>query len=118
MPYYVYLLKCADDSYYTGSTNDVERRLHEHQSGANSTAYTFSRRPVELVWSGEFATRREALDFEYQVKGWSRAKKEALIRNDWDGIHEIVKVERKTREAEKKKLKALSQGSSGGLSEA
>lgn len=115
MPYYVYLLKCADDSYYTGSTNDVERRLYEHQSGANSTAYTFSRRPVELVWSGEFATRREALDFEYQVKGWSRAKKEALIRNDWDGIHDIVKVERKTREAAKKEVEnqtiALSEGS-------
>lgn len=87
--------------------------MYEHQSGANSTAYTFSRRPVELVWSGEFATRREALDFEYQVKGWSRAKKESLIRNDWDGIHQIVKAERKTREAEKQKLKALSQGSSG-----
>ncbi len=108
MPYYVYLLKCADDSYYTGSTNDVERRLYEHQSGAILTSYTFSRHPVELAWSGEFATRREALDFEYQVKGWSRAKKEALIRNDWNGIHEIVKVERKTREAEKKRLKALS----------
>lgn len=116
MPYYVYLLKCADNSYYTGSTNDVERRLHEHQSGANSTAYTFSRRPVELVWSGEFATRREALDFEYQVKGWSRAKKEALIRNDWDGIHQIVKAERKTREAEKKNLKALNKGPREGSS--
>ncbi len=104
MPFYVYILKCADDSYYTGSTSDIDRRLYEHQSGASSSAYTFSRRPVELVWSAEANSRREALDFEFQVKGWSRAKKEALIRGDWNGIHKIVKAERKTREAEKKKL--------------
>jgi predicted GIY-YIG superfamily endonuclease len=107
MPFYVYILKCADDSYYTGSTSDIQRRLYEHQSGAIPTSYTFSRRPVELVWSIEAATWREALDFEHQVKGWSRAKKEALIRGDWNGIHEVVKAERIKRESEKK----LSKGS-------
>ncbi len=107
MPFYVYILKCADDSYYTGSTSDIDRRVYEHQSGASSSAYTFSRRPVELVWSAEVASRREALVFEHQVKGWSRAKKESLIRSDWNGIYEIVKAERKTREAEKKKLQTV-----------
>ncbi|MCG2788078.1 MAG: GIY-YIG nuclease family protein [Anaerolineae bacterium] len=102
MQFYVYLLKCADDSYYTGSTSDVERRLWEHQQGTNPTSYTHSRRPVELVWAGEFQTRREALDFEHQVKGWTKAKKEALCREDWNGIHKIVKAERKRREAERK----------------
>ena len=86
----------------TGSTNDLSRRVHEHQSGASLTAYTFSRRPVELVWSEEVATLGEALNHEHQIKGWSRAKKEALIRNDFDLIHEIVKTERKEREYRKK----------------
>jgi predicted GIY-YIG superfamily endonuclease len=102
MRFYVYLLKCADDSYYTGSTSDIERRYWEHQQGTAPTSYTCSRRPVELVWAGEFQTRREALDFEHQVKGWTRAKKEALSREDWNGIHEIVKAERERREAERK----------------
>jgi predicted GIY-YIG superfamily endonuclease len=102
MPFYVYILKCSDGSYYTGSTHDLARRLWEHQQGVSPAAYTRSRRPVELVWSSEAATRREALDFEHEVKGWTRAKKEALIRGDWDGIHEIVKAERKSLEAEKK----------------
>lgn len=101
MTFYVYILKCADGSYYTGSTHDLSRRLWEHEQGFSSTAYTNSRRPVELVWGCETASRREALDFEHQIKGWSRAKKEALICGDWNGIHEIVKEERKRREAEK-----------------
>lgn len=105
MPYYVYILKCSDNSYYTGSTHDLSRRLWEHEQGASPTAYTNSCRPVELVWSSEAATRREALEFEHKVKSWSRAKKEALIRGDWNGIHEIVKDERKSREAVKKGLK-------------
>jgi predicted GIY-YIG superfamily endonuclease len=111
MPFYVYILKCADDSYYTGSTNDISRRLWEHEQGSGATAYTNSRRPVQLIWSCEIASRLEALDFEHQIKGWSRAKKEALIRGDWNGIHEIVKNERKRREAEKRltnKLHSLS----------
>lgn len=100
MPH-AYILKCADDSYYVGSTTDLERRLSEHQSGYYK-GYTFIRRPVELVWSGEFPTLDSAFHFERQVKGWSRAKKEALIRGDWDGIHKIVKSERKTRQKEKR----------------
>jgi putative endonuclease len=103
MPYYVYILKCSDGSYYTGSTNDLSRRFLEHQTGASPSSYTFSRRPVELVWSEEVETYHEALTHEHQIKGWNRAKKEALIRDDWDGIHQIVCDERKKREQAKKK---------------
>lgn len=98
---HVYILKCADNSYYVGSTTNLERRLNEHQKGYSS-GYTSTRRPVELVWSAEFPTRAEAFHFERQIKGWTRAKKEAMIRGDWDGIHEIVKAERKTREKAKR----------------
>ena len=103
MAYYVYILHCADGSYYTGSTFDLSIRLSQHQEGINPTAYTHSRRPVKLVWAEETNNKRDALQFEYQIKGWSRKKKEALIRGDIEGIHKIVKEERKGREKLKKK---------------
>jgi len=105
MPYYVYILKCADGSYYTGSTDDIAKRFWQHQEGVTPSAYTFSRRPIELVWSEEVATYHEALTHERQIKGWSRAKKEALILNDFAGIHDIVKAERKRRESNKRNNK-------------
>mgnify|MGYP001084151162 CR=1 FL=1 len=88
----VYMLRCADGSYYVGSTSaeDQQRRLLEHQSGAYR-GYTFSRRPVELVWSQAFDRITDAHATEHQVKGWSRAKKEALIRGDWAAIRELAK---------------------------
>lgn len=101
--HFVYILKCADDSYYIGMTMNLERRLSEHQSGHIIGSFTYSRRPVVFVWSAEFPTRREAFAFEQQIKGWGRAKKEALIRGDWDGVHGIVKSERKKQDAEKGK---------------
>jgi predicted GIY-YIG superfamily endonuclease len=66
-------------------------------------SYTFSRRPVKLIWMDEFSTKDEAFVFERQVKGWNRKKKEALIRGDWEAIHQIVKEERTTKESEKRK---------------
>lgn len=102
MSYFAYILKCADGTYYTGITNDVARRLSEHQSGANPKSYTFSRRPVKLVWGEEVATYSEALKHERQIKKWSQAKKEALIRGDFEAIHQLVSEERKRREAKKK----------------
>ncbi|MEW6084276.1 MAG: GIY-YIG nuclease family protein [Chloroflexota bacterium] len=60
MPYAIYILKCSDGSYYTGSTNDLEGRLQEQQTGAHSDAYTFKRRPVRLVWSEVVETYHEA----------------------------------------------------------
>lgn len=98
MPYIVYILLCSDGSYYTGCTDNIYRRLFEHQEGLSPTAYTFQRRPVKLVWSEEIPTLDDALLHEHQIKGWSRAKKEALIRGDFVAIHEIVKEERKRRE--------------------
>src|ERR1051325_10205527 len=98
MTYAVYILKCSDGSYYTGLTKELGARVHEHQTGAYSESYTFSRRPVKLVWSVVTESYKEAFQWEHKIKGWSRAKKEALIRGDIDGIHEIVKSERKRRE--------------------
>jgi putative endonuclease len=86
----VYMLRCADDSYYVGCANDLERRIAEHQSGA-FPGYTYSRRPVELVWSEHFDRMTDAIAAERQIKGWSRAKKAALIRGEWDGVRKLSK---------------------------
>jgi putative endonuclease len=83
MPFWTYLLRCSDGRYYTGHTDDLDVRLAQHQQGYFRTCWTFTRRPVELVWSEAFQTRDEALVAERMVGGWSRAKKEALIRGDW-----------------------------------
>jgi predicted GIY-YIG superfamily endonuclease len=83
--FWAYILRCADGSYYVGHTDDLESRLAAHQSGVIE-GYTRQRRPVTLVWSQEFGDRHEAFRAERQIKGWSRAKKEALIRRDWDGV--------------------------------
>jgi putative endonuclease len=101
--YVVYILECSDGSYYTGSTADLGKRLWEHEQGVVPSSYTYGRRPVKLVWTSEETQRySEALKWERQIKGWSRLKKQALIRGDFDAIHEIVKVERKRREEVKK----------------
>ena len=102
MSYFVYILKCADGTYYTGITNDIARRLSEHQSGANPSAYTFSRCSEKFVWGEEDPSCGDALKHERQIKKWSQAKKEALIRGDFETIHKIVVDERKRREAKKK----------------
>ncbi|WP_298466874.1 GIY-YIG nuclease family protein [uncultured Erythrobacter sp.] len=85
MAFYTYLLKCVDGSYYCGHTDQLEFRIGQHQSGKGSD-YTARRQPVELVWSQDFPTRHEALAAERQIKGWSRAKKEAPIAGDWDRV--------------------------------
>jgi predicted GIY-YIG superfamily endonuclease len=101
--YIVYILECSDGSYYTGSAADLSLRISQHETSVSPSSYTYSRRPVKLVWTSEETKRySEALRWERQIKGWSRAKKQALIRGDFDGIHEIVKSERKRREANKK----------------
>jgi predicted GIY-YIG superfamily endonuclease len=76
MSFWVYILCCSDGSYYTGHTDNLEKRIGQHATGAVASCYTFKRRPVELVYSQEFATREEALASERQIKGWSRKKKE------------------------------------------
>jgi tRNA/rRNA methyltransferase len=82
MSFYVYILRCADGTYYSGHTDDLEQRIAQHHSG-DVQGYTSDRRPLEYMWSAEFGTRAEALSAEMQIKGWSRKKKEALIAGDW-----------------------------------
>ena len=82
MAFYVYILRCADRSYYTGHTDDLEKRFAQHRDGAITSCYTYKRRPVQLVFSQSFGSREEALAAEQQIKGWSRAKKEAMIKGD------------------------------------
>ena len=85
MTFWAYILKCSDGSYYTGHTDNIDRRLVEHQTGL-LPGYTSNRLPIELLWKEEFPSRYEALSAELQIKKWSRAKKEALIRSDWSAI--------------------------------
>ena len=84
---YVYMLSCADGSYYVGSAtgSDLNRRVSEHQSGIRP-GYTQLRRPVQLVWSEYFDRITDAIAAERQLKGWSRAKKSALISGDWQSL--------------------------------
>ena len=81
-PLTVYMLKCADDKIYIGVTNNLEKRLGEHNLGFDKKAYTYRRRPIELIWSCEFQSQLDAITAEKQLKGWSRAKKLALANGD------------------------------------
>jgi predicted GIY-YIG superfamily endonuclease len=85
MPFYVYIVRCSDASYYVGQSDDLEKRISDHNAGLLS-AYTRKRRPVKLVFSEEFQSREEALARERQLQGWSRAKKEALIAGNWERL--------------------------------
>jgi tRNA/rRNA methyltransferase len=89
MSFWTYILRCSNGIYYTGHTDDIDRRIAEHQSGAIK-GYTHDKRPVELMWAEEFPTRAEALEAELRVKGWSRAKKEALIAGNWARLSEAA----------------------------
>jgi predicted GIY-YIG superfamily endonuclease len=87
--FFVYMLKCADDSFYVGHTDNLETRLARHDQGYFPSCYTFTRRPVQLIYSQEFGGRDEALAMEMRIKGWSRAKKSALAKHDWAEISRI-----------------------------
>jgi putative endonuclease len=84
--FWVYLLKCADKSYYTGHTDNLENRLAQHHNKVYLTCYTATRLPVQLMFSQAFNSREEALASERQIKGWSRKKKEALVSGDWEKL--------------------------------
>ena len=89
--FWVYILRCADSSYYTGHTDNLENRIGQHIAGAIASCYTYTRRPLELVFSQDFPTRLEALASEQQIKGWSRKKKEAMMRGDWSEVSRLAK---------------------------
>jgi putative endonuclease len=93
MRFWVYILRCSDDSYYTGHTDDLGKRIAEHANG-ECRGYTASRLPVEPVFSQAFPTREEALAGERQIKGWGRRKKEAMIRNDWQEVCRLARSKR------------------------
>ena len=95
MTFWAYLLRCGDGSYYAGHTDNLDHRIGQHRIGRGSD-YTARRQPVALVWSQHFSSRLEALAAERQIKGWSRAKKEALIAGDWARIS-LLAQSRKTR---------------------
>jgi putative endonuclease len=87
---YVYILRCADGSYYVGSATgqDLAPRIDQHNAGSY-LGYTFTRRPVVLVWSEYFDRITDGIAAERQIKGWSRAKKEALTRSDWTSLSQL-----------------------------
>lgn len=84
--YFVYILECRDGLYYVGVTNDVEKRLWEHNTGIHPISFTFKRRPITLKYYHRFTNIHHAIEWEKQLKGWSRKKKEALFKEDWNEI--------------------------------
>ena len=90
MGIYIYMLRCSDGAYYIGSAtgDDLSPRIDQHNAG-NYPGYTFSRRPVVLVWSEHFDRITDGIAVERQIKGWSRAKKEALTRGDWTQVRQL-----------------------------
>ncbi len=87
---WVYILKCSDGSYYTGSTKNLEKRLAEHNT-KTFDGYTAKRLPIKLVYYCEMPTIHDAFLRERQIKGWSRRKKEALINGEWEKLIEYSK---------------------------
>lgn len=99
----VYILHCSDDSFYTGVTNEIERRISEHNNGSKDLKYTYSRRPFELVFTRYFNSATKAIAFEKQVKGWTRKKKQALIRENWKKLKELAECKNETSHKNLKK---------------
>ena len=95
--HYLYILKCSDGSLYIGTTHDPDRRLHEHQTGADPKAFTASRRPVERIHVEPFESENDALAAERKIKKWSRAKKLAYIAGDWQQVSLLAKKTTQTQ---------------------
>lgn len=89
--YFVYILQCVDNSYYTGMTNNLEQRLYQHQNSPKSFSYTSNRLPVKLVWHLQCTNPNDAISIEKQIKGWSRKKKKALIDENWEDLVKFSK---------------------------
>ncbi|KAA3624811.1 MAG: GIY-YIG nuclease family protein [Flavobacterium sp.] len=89
--YFVYILKCSDGTFYTGFTSDLLRRLGEHSLGRYSDSYTYTRRPIKLMFYLEFTNPSIAIDTKKQIKNWSQAKKVALINGEFDKLPNLAK---------------------------
>ncbi|MGS2740915.1 GIY-YIG nuclease family protein [Sinomicrobium sp. M5D2P17] len=94
--YFVYIVKCSDDSLYTGLTNNLERRIKEHNNGLNKDSYTYRRRPVKLIFHQEFMQFEQAEIFEKKLKKWSRKKKLALIAGNSELLQTLSECRNKT----------------------
>ncbi len=95
---WMYILECADGSFYVGSTRDLARRLQQHQDGKGA-AFTRRRRPVKLVYSCAFERVVEAFAAEKKVQGWSRAKRQALIDGDFDALGPLARKDFRSMDA-------------------
>src|SRR5215208_1641764 len=89
--FWVYIIECNDGLYYTGVTNNLDRRLKEHNNGLNAKCFTYNRLPVTLRYEEHFTNINQAIAWEKQVKGWSRKKKEALFRRDVEEVKRLAK---------------------------
>lgn len=89
--FFVYILLCSDGSYYIGVTNDIERRIMEHNEGVDSSSFTYPRRPIELKFLEYYDDVIKAIEREKQLKGWSRKKKEALIEQNIPALKDLSK---------------------------
>jgi predicted GIY-YIG superfamily endonuclease len=96
MGFWTYMLHCNGGAFYVGHTDDLERRIAQHEAGA-TPGFVRDHLPVKLVWSEAFFTREEALAMERRIKGWSRAKKMALIRGDWRDLSRLSRRKEKDR---------------------
>ena len=94
--YYVYILKCSDDFYYTGITNNLEKRIVEHKYGKNIDCYTYKGRPLEVKFHETFNDVLQAIYFDKKIKKWTRAKKEALINGDFDMLQILAECRNAT----------------------
>ena len=103
----VYILLCADDTYYTGVTSDLNRRIARHEVGYFEGSYTSTRLPVKLLWGNYFQSNLEAIAWEKKIKKWSKAKKEALIRGDFDSLRNLSVCKNETSHKNLKKAGEL-----------
>ena len=91
---YVYIVECSDGSYYTGVTNNADKRIVEHNEGIDKESYTYNRRPVKMVFAERFNDPIQAIAFEKQLKGWSRKKKKAIIDGKWELLPNLSRSKR------------------------
>lgn len=105
---WVYKLLCSDGTYYVGCTTNLDNRIAQHQEGTYH-GYTCTRRPVKLVWVADFPDIPQAIEVERKLKGWSRKKKEALIRDDFEMLHLLAQSQKmRERRARREELQSSS----------
>jgi len=95
------MVECSDKSIYTGMTNNLDRRLKEHNFAKNDNSYTSTRRPVKLIWHQEFIQFAQAEYFEKKIKKWSRAKKQALAHDKYDKLPSLAECQNESHSKNK-----------------